>query len=269
MAGDEQDGDEPSKSQLDKLGHRLREGSTAEKDLRALDDYRRSFRTAYDHVVDVLKANVGLEGTGRPAKTTSAIIDKLRRQPIRLTQIQDIAGIRLVVPTIVNQDALVTRLQTVLAKANVDDRRARPSHGYRAIHLVVSVRGKTVEVQVRTQLQHMWAELSEKLADVVDPAIKYGGGPEATRESLRRYAETVEQFESLEVQAEPLRVALASLEAKMKKLQSSDPRGPDLETRIAELKKAHSAVETGMRDVRDSIVATATSWQGKLISGEP
>jgi ppGpp synthetase/RelA/SpoT-type nucleotidyltranferase len=34
-----------------------------------------------------------------------------------------------------------------------------------------------VEIQVRTALQHLWAELSEKLSDVIDPALKYGKGP--------------------------------------------------------------------------------------------
>jgi len=40
----------------------------------------------------------------------------------------------------------------------------------------VSESGKLIEVQVRTSLQHTWAELSEKLADEFDSSIKYGGG---------------------------------------------------------------------------------------------
>lgn len=173
-----------SKTQLDKLGDRLRDKLAEEADLRALDEYRQSFRATYDHVVDVLKISVEIEGTGRPAETTAAIIDKLRRQPIRLTQVQDIAGIRLVVPTIVDQDALVARLREVFPDVKIDDRRIHPSSGYRAVHLVVSTDSKTVEVQVRTHLQHVWAELSEKLSDVVDAAIKYGGGPASTQADL-------------------------------------------------------------------------------------
>jgi ppGpp synthetase/RelA/SpoT-type nucleotidyltranferase len=38
------------------------------------------------------------------------------------------------------------------------------------------VGGKRVEIQVRTAPQQAWAELSEKLSDVVDRALKYGGG---------------------------------------------------------------------------------------------
>src|SRR5262249_37640652 len=43
----------------------------------------------------------------------------------------------------------------------------------------------TRHVQVRTAVQHSWAEFSEKLADLFDPALKYGGG----RTSLRNLLE--------------------------------------------------------------------------------
>ena len=36
--------------------------------------------------------------------------------------------------------------------------------------------GKLIEIQVRTALQDAWAQSSEKLSDVLDRAIKYGGG---------------------------------------------------------------------------------------------
>ena len=38
-----------------------------------------------------------------------------------------------------------------------------------------------IEIQVRTSLQHLWAELSEKLSDVVDRSAKYGGGNKSVR----------------------------------------------------------------------------------------
>jgi ppGpp synthetase/RelA/SpoT-type nucleotidyltranferase len=55
-----------------------------------------------------------------------------------------------------------------------------------------------VEVQVRTELEHSWARLSEKLSDVVDPTIKYGGGPEPIKSKLRRISEVVGTAETLE-----------------------------------------------------------------------
>jgi len=44
--------------------------------------------------------------------------------------------------------------------------------------VIVYSGGKPIEIQVRTILQDGWAELSEKLSDIVDRAIKYGGGNE-------------------------------------------------------------------------------------------
>jgi ppGpp synthetase/RelA/SpoT-type nucleotidyltranferase len=51
-----------------------------------------------------------------------------------------------------------------------------PSHGYRAVHIVASVNGRKVEIQLRTELQHLWAEISEKVSDIIDPRLKYGEG---------------------------------------------------------------------------------------------
>ena len=42
--------------------------------------------------------------------------------------------------------------------------------------MVVDYSGKLIEIQVRTSLQQVWAEVSEKISDVIDPAIKYGEG---------------------------------------------------------------------------------------------
>ena len=55
-------------------------------------------------------------------------------------------------------------MSQLFPQARVLDLRARPSHGYRAIHVAPMIDGYRVEVQVRTNLQHLWAELSETLA---------------------------------------------------------------------------------------------------------
>ena len=165
------------KSQVDRLGDRLRRNTPSESDLRELDSYRRSFAPAYTEVLGALRLLAGVESTGRPSKSTSAIVEKLHRESIRLSQIQDIAGVRVVVPTIEAQDGVVQFVLIGFPAAAVTDRRESPSNGYRAVHVVVRIGQYAVEVQVRTALQHRWAELSEKLADRFDPSIKYGGGP--------------------------------------------------------------------------------------------
>jgi len=88
-----------SNAQIDRLGDRLRTGELTQADLELLDQYRRTFGHAYDDVVRAIRRELGVEPSGRPAKSTGSVIDKLRRESIRLTQMQDIAGCRIVVET--------------------------------------------------------------------------------------------------------------------------------------------------------------------------
>jgi hypothetical protein len=58
------------------------------------------------------------------------------------------------------------------------DRRERPSHGYRAVHVIVYAETVPVEIQVRTMLQDLWAQISEKLGDIWGRGPRYGLGPD-------------------------------------------------------------------------------------------
>jgi putative GTP pyrophosphokinase len=187
-----------SHTQIDRLGDRLGEGSLTEPDLRLLDDYRRSFGVAYETVVRTIREALQLEPTGRPAKSTSSLIEKLRRESIRLSQVQDITGCRIVVADIGAQERVVASLCGVFPGASVIDRRMNPSYGYRAVHVIARVSGKVVEIQVRTMLQSLWAALSEKCSDIIDPQIKYGGGDDAIRERLALASEAMARLERLQ-----------------------------------------------------------------------
>jgi putative GTP pyrophosphokinase len=184
-----------TRSQIDRLGEQLRRGPIHEEHLRALDEYRRSYTRAYGIVIDVLREQLKVQATGRPAQSTAAITEKLKRESIRLTQMQDVSGCRLVVPDLRKQDVIVREIVDLFPRASIVDRRKRPSHGYRAVHIVVEIEDKAVEVQVRSVLQHLWAELSEKFADLVDAAVKYGGGPAELRQFLDRLSKLVADSE--------------------------------------------------------------------------
>jgi putative GTP pyrophosphokinase len=187
-----------SKSQIDRLGERLRKGK-ADDDLRLLEQYRRSFSTSYETVVDAIREKLLLEPTGRPTKSTPSIVDKLCRESIRLTQIQDIAGCRLIAKDIANQDQIASSLCKLFENTTIIDRRGTPSHGYRAVHIIVRIHGKLIEVQVRTELQHLWAELSEKLADIFGQKVKYGDGNDDIKRLLNTGSENVRRIETSEV----------------------------------------------------------------------
>ena len=221
--------DEVSKSQIDRLGDRLRAGNIDEEDLRLLDRYRLSFSEAYEFVVRKIRDDLRYEPTGRPAKSTTSISEKLRRETIRLTQIQDIAGCRIVTPDMLDQVLVVNELEYQFKGAIIVDRRENPSHGYRAVHVIVRHHGKLVEIQVRTALQHLWAELSEKLSDLIDPAIKYGGGGEDRPDILDKTSEMVARTEEWELELSGI--------PKEDRPQTADSRLEELKTRLFSLLK--------------------------------
>lgn len=188
-----------SKSRIDRLGDQLRSGRVIDADLRLLDDYRRSFADPYQTVITSLRKAGTFEPTGRPEKSTPAIVEKLKRQSVRLSQIQDIAGCRIVVEDVARQHVVVQELGELFPTAKLVDRLNFPSHGYMAAHLIVDAAGRPIEIQIRSPLQHAWAELSEKLADTIDPSLKYGGGPALHRDLLSRHSEAIRELESHEI----------------------------------------------------------------------
>src|SRR6266850_964115 len=248
---------EISKTKIDKLGDRLKKGNITEADLRLLDEYRRSFTEAYETIVGIIRNEVTLEPTGRPAKSTTAISEKLLRETIRLTQVQDIAGCRLIVVDMVEQERVVQRLSKLFDNVTIVDRRKQPSHGYRAVHVIVKTPAKLVEIQVRTALQHAWAELSEKLSDVIDPAIKYGRGDKSVMKPLLNLSAVVARQEVKEAK-------LAKIESDILVLMSEGSLSPDQEQVVVNLKrtadehqKKHAAVREEslslLRSIKDDV----------------
>jgi ppGpp synthetase/RelA/SpoT-type nucleotidyltranferase len=109
-------------------------------------------------------------------KTKTSILEKLHRQPTRLSGMQDIIGVRVVSQSArKEQNDLLLRIADRWLDSKIYDRRLRPQQGYRAVHLVVTIEARPIEVQLRTRLQHKWAELFEKAADRWGRNIRYGG----------------------------------------------------------------------------------------------
>jgi len=195
-------------SQLNKLGERLRKDPDSKDALRLLETFRLSFTPAYDQVFGQLR-ELGLDPAGRPAKSTQSIIAKLVRLRTRLSRMQDIAGCRVEVDNIPEQDRVVSQIANVYPEAQIDDLRIMPSHGYRAVHVIVKVAGFPVEIQVRTPLQNSWAQGTESLADSFDPEIKYGGGPEQLRHVLELVSTRIAGVEDNETSLITLRASVS------------------------------------------------------------
>lgn len=181
-----------STAQVDRLGERLRAShDLAEADLVGLQGFRAEHEEALIEVqARIERALPGIDQTAR-IKTIQTLHDKLRRQPTKLSRIQDIAGVRIVQDMDLNeQDAIVRALEAEFHPVRVTDRRIVPSFGYRAVHVVVRVGRCWCEIQVRTSQQHLWAEIVERLADRWGRQIRYGGQPE---DPLRDIGESTRQ----------------------------------------------------------------------------
>jgi hypothetical protein len=167
-----------SHSEVLALSERLREAATpSDEDIELLGHVLIRFNRAMGEVADQLRA-LGLSPTTR-LKTSGTIVDKLKRQPhLHLGNIRDLAGARVVFPmSLSDQDEVAKRIAALWGGIQVIDRRAQPSFGYRAVHLVPKIDGCSVEIQLRTVYQHTWAQLMETFGDMWGREIRYGGAP--------------------------------------------------------------------------------------------
>jgi ppGpp synthetase/RelA/SpoT-type nucleotidyltranferase len=148
-------------------------------------------------------------------KTLSTLADKLERSPTeKLPSIHDVAGVRIVANiSVVEQRSLAGTISNHFEK-HVDcsrpplliDRISDPRHGYRALHLIVWPSGRPVEIQVRTSLQHSWAQYMEVMGDRWGREARYGlpiAGPDEQEkgrranlvEGMKKLAETIALYE--------------------------------------------------------------------------
>lgn len=175
-----------TKGEVNRLGDRLRASSDIDpEDLELLQVLRRDYEAALHRAQE--KIGIELEGLAVPTsrlKTVQTLVGKLRReQRMNLSQVQDVAGVRVVCEmTIDEQTRMAERVGALFEDSKTIDRRAKPSFGYRAVHVVAKVDGLLVEVQVRTVMQDRWAQIVERMADYWGRQIRYGGAPENPEE---------------------------------------------------------------------------------------
>jgi ppGpp synthetase/RelA/SpoT-type nucleotidyltranferase len=189
-------------SAINALGWRLAKTAVpAAEDLETLTHLQDEYMSPLEQTGTILREKLKLseEGTflgvaltaSNRLKTTGPIIDKCRRKT-RLSTMQDIVGFRIVGDlTLRQQDELVKELRGCFEQTRVVDRRAKPMHGYRAVHLIAEVDGFPVEIQVRTVLQDRWAQMMESYGDIYGREIRYGELPPDLSASDQRAVERV------------------------------------------------------------------------------
>jgi putative GTP pyrophosphokinase len=195
--------EEVSNTKIDEAGRLLRDWMTSgvPEDLNrvplsqavtALSVYRASFTAPSRTVEQLLGALVtevapGAKVTGRP-KRAGAIVGKLvRHHGMRLTQMADIAGLRVRFPERQSEvDSLCERIRDRWQTPKFIDYVSKPKPtGYRAIHVLVETEDRIVEIQLRSASQNRWADQVELAGDRLGFRLKDGEGPD----ELVRYFE--------------------------------------------------------------------------------
>jgi ppGpp synthetase/RelA/SpoT-type nucleotidyltranferase len=191
-----------SRSAADRLGARLAHAEVpAAEDLALLAELQADHQMALMTVSDEIDSLFGVPAhtrgfviqVAKRLKTANTLIDKRKRHS-RLSGVQDVAGARLVVWNLVMQDQIVNDLRTRFRDARIQDRRIQPSHGYRAVHVIVTAKDLPVEIQVRTAWQHAWADATEAVADAWGRGIRYGEPPLGKDDA--EVAERIRRFSS-------------------------------------------------------------------------
>lgn len=102
------------------------------------------------------------------------------------------------------------------------------------MHAIVTVLGQAIEVQVRTGLQHLWAEFSEKLSDRLGVEIKYGGGAEHTRKLLRSASKLVADLDDTDTEIQVISASLAAARDRRAKIAALKDQVRVLRRRLAD-----------------------------------
>lgn len=119
-------------------------------------------------------------------KRMASIRKKLSKTTIHLDQMQDVAGVRCILPDIAAVERVVAKYRENYSgqiKAPVDYIAQPKNTGYRSVHIVKTYDGTRaefvgmkVEIQVRTRLQHVWAAAQETIGILTANDLKGGQG---------------------------------------------------------------------------------------------
>ena len=202
-----------SKTKIDKAGKTIADGAfeTEDQEIEAeiiFDDYRRS------HLHPLTEATLRMQSwlsefdrayyIAQRLKRKPQIIRKLGRFHVRLTQLQDIGGNRIIVDRNDDVDALRRFLFDRMDNdgdfsliRKTDYRvRGRDDTGYRALHLILGVFDKTIELQLRSRAQHYWAESIERASVIYGHHLKEGEGNPSVINYFKRLSDIFFEIES-------------------------------------------------------------------------
>lgn len=187
-----------SKRQIDEAGKTLLNIKATQKQKNEALDILGNFRSCHAYPINTFQATLRnrLNKLGydylvsQRLKRTPSMLLKLERFPqMRLSQMQDIGGLRAILPSISDVYELVDLYRKSnfqhIVKNEKDYINDPKSSGYRCYHIVYkyqnqlnsSYDGLMIELQIRTRLQHAWATAVETMGTFIDHSLKSSQGP--------------------------------------------------------------------------------------------
>ncbi len=166
-------------------------------------------------------------------KRRPQILRKLKRFHVRLSQLQDIAGARIILERNQDVEDIVAYLRNSLEAQSdvqllrdVDYRvKGRDDSGYRARHIVLKKDGYNIELQLRSRIQHYWAETIERTSVVYGHFLKELQGDPLVLEYFKQLSDVLYEFEVGRRPTHPQRIRLDRLYSKaLAIIQTSDTR---------------------------------------------
>jgi len=191
-----------SKTKIDNAGRALSKGVFKSEDQQIeaeiiFDDYRRAHLQPLTDTTYIIQSWLSQFDKqfyiAQRLKRRPQILRKMRRFSVRLTQLQDIGGNRVIVDT--NADVEELRrllLERIKGEGAIDlfretDYRVkgRDDTGYRALHMILNRGGLKVELQLRSRAQHYWAESIERTSVIYGRHLKENEGDPAVLEYFK------------------------------------------------------------------------------------
>lgn len=203
----------------------------------AFDEYRKN------HLEPLTKTTVEIQQWLAPLgkdyfiaqrlKRKPQILRKLKRFSVRLSQLQDIGGTRVIVDQ--NKDVeelvnfLIDRFQTSkdLKIIRLTDYRGegREDSGYRAYHLILERDGCKMELQIRSKIQHYWAETIERTSVIYGHHLKELEGQPEVIQYFKKLSDLFYEIEAGRSPAAQLRTKVEELRIRSEEIiQSADEK---------------------------------------------
>jgi hypothetical protein len=175
-----------SKTTIDKIGEELRRNDYLDHlNLNALLSWRNEHLPTLDYYHSKLDSDLkqfGVLFSAKRLKRIESIHLKLKRfKTMRLSTLQDMAGIRIILNNEIDLSNTFSKLRSESSKnllKKIDNYFYSPKEdGYRGIHLIYQNKnGILVELQLRTELQHIWATAVEIYGELQSTSFKTGEG---------------------------------------------------------------------------------------------